>query len=120
MNRNWEKRQNRKNMFLAGAKSMILTAAVIPVLGLAVHGLNELGTVRVENYSVKNRFECAYCFNVPESNKYYYSTPIIFGDALNGCRQKEYYAASPWATYSLIAGAGVAGAVLYRRKQRQY
>ena len=72
MNRNWEKRQNRKNMFLAGAKSAILTAAVIPVLGLAVHGLNELGTVRVENYSVKNRFECAYCFNVPESNKYYY------------------------------------------------
>ena len=55
MNRNWEKRQNRKNMFLAGAKSAILTAAVIPVLGLAVHGLNELGTVRVENYSVKNQ-----------------------------------------------------------------
>lgn len=90
--------------------TMLMGGIIIPAGGLVAHGIKYLGDEKLDNYSLSNRFESAYSFNTPESDKYYYLTPII-----NGYTQetvKEKYLASPYATYGSMAGAGLAGAIL--------
>ena len=94
----------------AVAGTILVGGIIIPAGGLAAHGVKYLGDQRLQNYSLKNRFETAYSFNTPESHKYYDSTPVI-----NGYEQdtvKEAYLASPYATYGATGAAGIAGAIL--------
>ena len=110
-----------------GAVSGTLAASiVIPVLGLAVHGIRYLGDENLGNdYSLKHRFETAYCFDTPDEHKYYHTTPIYNG--YSGDTVRESYAASPYATYGTTAffaasaalmGAG-AGIAMAKEKEKQ-
>ncbi len=89
----------------------LATAIIIPIMGLAAHGVKYLGDEKLENYSLKNRFETAYHFDTPSEHKYYYSTPVISGYEAEGAREYEYYLASPYATYGAMALGGIAGAI---------
>ena len=110
-----------------GAVSGALAASiVIPILGLAVHGVRYLGDENLGNdYSLKHRFETAYCFDTPNEHKYYHTTPIYNG--YSGETVLESYAASPYATYgataflaasAAFAGAG-AGIAMAKEKEKQ-
>ena len=90
----------------------LVTTAAISVLGVAAHSVGYISEERCDNYSLKNRFETAYCFNTPEKHKYYYSTPIINGYEYSELESKEYYLASPYATYGTTAAGTITGAVL--------
>ena len=90
---------------------VLTTATIIPIMGLAAHGLKYLGDEKLENYSLKNRFETAYHFDTPSEHKYYYSTPVISGYEAEGAREYEYYLASPYATYGAMALGGIASAI---------
>lgn len=90
----------------------LVTTVAISVLGVAAHGLGYIGDEERNNYSLKNRFETAYCLNTPENHKYYYATPIINGYEHEEMESKEYYLASPYATYGTTAAGAVAGAIL--------
>ena len=90
----------------------LLATVAIPAMGLVAHGMGYLGDDSLDNYSIKNRFETAYCFDTPESHRYYYQTPIINGYEHGDKQTKEPYLASPYATYGATAAAGIAGAVL--------
>ena len=89
----------------------LATAIIIPIMGLAAHGIKYFGDEDLDGYSLKNRFETAYCFDTPEKNKYYYSTPIEYGYALDYDTTREYYLASPYATYGAMALGGLTGAI---------
>ncbi len=89
----------------------LATAIIIPIMGLAAHGVKYLGDEKLENYSLKNRFETAYSFNTPKEHKYYYSTPVINGYEKDHETTREYYLASPYATYSVMALGGLTGAI---------
>ena len=90
----------------------LVMATAVPVLGLAAHGLGYASEDVRNNYSLKNRFETAYCFDTPENHKYYYSTPIFNGYTASDQQSKEYYMASPYATYGATAAGTIAGAIL--------
>lgn len=94
----------------SGLVSALSVAMIIPVLGFAGHMVRYAGDCHLDNYSLKNRFETAYSFKTPESHKYYYETPIING--YEAPTSKEPYWASPYATYGLIALAGLGGALI--------
>ena len=95
---------------IGGLVSAASMALIIPILGLAVHGVKYFGDDSLKNYSLKNRFETAYSFNTPEDHKYYRETPVINGYEVG--TRKEPYLASPYATYGLIALAGLGGALI--------
>ena len=99
-----------KTSAISGGVSALGMAIAIPVLGLAGHMVKYIGDSSLDNYSLKNRFETAYSFKTPESHKYYYETPIING--YEAPTSKEPYWASPYATYGLIALAGLGGALV--------
>lgn len=124
---------SKKNLFGSamdalkeGAKGalsgVVATAIVVPIMGLAAHGVKYMSDERLDGYSLKNRFETAYCFNTPKEHKYYYSTPVIFGYEADGDTVRESYLASPYATYGIIGFGGLAGAGLAlagrRKKER--
>lgn len=90
----------------------LTTTVAISVLGAAAHMLGYISEDRRDNYSLKNRFETAYCLDTPENHKYYYATPIINGYEYGDLESKEYYLASPYATYGTTAAGAVAGAIL--------
>ncbi len=124
---------SKKNLFgcatdalkegVKGALSgVIATVVVVPIMGLVAHGVKYMSDERLDGYSLRNRFETAYCFNTPNEHKYYYSTPVIFGYEAEGDTVRESYLASPYATYGIIGLGGVAGAGLAlagrRKKER--
>lgn len=124
---------SKKNLFgratdalKEGAKGalsgIVATAIVVPIMGLAAHGVRYMSDERLDGYSLKNRFETAYCFNTPKKHKYYYSTPVMFGYVAESETVRESYLASPYATYGIIGLGGVAGAGLAlagrRKKER--
>lgn len=112
---------SKRNMFKRAASTVkygtlgalggaLTTTVVISLLGLGVHGIKYLGDERLDSdYSLKNRFETAFCFDTPKEHKYYYSSKIV-----NGYEQDcelERYAASPYLTYGAITAGGIAGAI---------
>lgn len=99
-----------KTSAISGGVSALGMAIAIPVLGLAGHMVKYIGDSFLDNYSLKNRFETAYSFNTPEDHKYYRETPVINGYEAE--TRKEPYLASPYATYGLIALAGLGGALI--------
>ena len=91
---------------IGGLVSAASMALIIPILGLAVHGVKYFGDDSLKNYSLKNRFETAYSFKTPENHKYFYSVPTN-----GGAPVKEPYCASPYGTYGLIVVYGFGGAL---------
>ena len=59
-------------------------------------------------YSLSNRFECAFSFSTPESHKYYFSDDIDSNESPVG---KTPYLAHPLATYAFLLFCGVLGAL---------
>lgn len=90
----------------------LATTVAISIFGVVAHGLGYIGEDTRSNYSLKSRFETAYCLDTPENHKYYYATPIINGYAYGDMETKEYYLASPYATYGTTAAGAIAGAIL--------
>lgn len=107
-----------KSSAIGGAVSAIGIAVVIPALGLLAHFSKYASDSDVRQYSLKNRSEVAYSFNTPDEHKYYYETPYYNGYA--GDSQKEYYLASPYATYGTIAAFGLAGALFGGMSTAEY
>lgn len=87
----------------------LATAIIIPIMGLAAHGIKYFGDEDLDGYSLKNRFETAYCFDTPKAHKYYYSVPTNGGAGADFKLQK--YMASPYLTYGTMALGGIAGAI---------
>ena len=101
-----------KHGTLGALGGVLVTSVAIPVMGLAAHGVKYMSDEQLSGYSLKNRFETAYCFDTPQEHKYYYSTPIVNGYSQGEYKTKEKYLASPYATYGTMALSGLAGAVL--------
>ena len=105
-----------------GVKTGFITAvgvaAAISALGVCAHLLPYVRDQKLDNYSLKNRFETAYSFKTPESNKYFYVTPSnVAGKNVDAMRER--YLASPYATYSLIALLSMLGGVVAVKKAHQ-
>ena len=86
-------------------------ASVIPAAGVLAHFGMMIASdpyVPKGDYSLKNRFECAYCWNVPESHRQY----TRMRELPSGWTQDEktLYMAHPLATYPAILVFGLLGA----------
>ena len=59
---------------IQGALCGALTALiVVPFMVLLAHIVVLFDSVELYGYSLENRFEAVYCFNVPDTHTYYYS-----------------------------------------------
>ena len=97
--------------FISGA---VLGCVIFCALGLAAHVFvgfwtPAIPTERCDDYSLRNRFECAFSFNTPERHKYYYDS---YPDGPSGTPAGEQrYLAHPLFTYPLILLCGIVGAL---------
>ena len=97
--------------FISGT---FLGGVIFCVLGLLAHIFVGFwtpteATDKCDEYSLKNRFECAFCFNTPERHKYYYDT-YPDGDSSGAPAGEQRYLAHPAFTYSLLFLCGIIGA----------
>lgn len=99
-----------KNGVIGAVQGTLIAAAVIPALGVAAHVAGYASEDTRTNYSLKNRFETAYCFDTPDAHKYYNVTPVVNGYSADE-QIKERYMASPYTTYGTMAVAGMIGAI---------
>lgn len=103
---------------IQGALCGALTALiVVPFMVLLAHIVVLFDSVELYGYSLENRFEVAYCFNVPDTHTYYYSTPVINGYVKDHETTRERYMASPYITYGLIILGSVTGVILAKRRK---
>ena len=111
---------NSKKTTILGALYGALTAIiVVPFMMLLTHKVVQFDSVELYGYSLENRFEVAYCFNVPDTHTYYYSTPVIYGCVNDKETTRERYMASPYITYGLIILGSVTGAILAKRHKNK-
>lgn len=90
-------------------KSFLFGAALVPLGGLLAHiGASAFEADPHADYSLKHRFESAYCFNTPDDHKQYTVTEYVSGYAQESYKTK--YLASPWLTYPAMLGLGVLSA----------
>ena len=87
--------------------SGLATTIAFSLCGLVAHGVRFVSDEHLSNYSLKNRFETAYCINVPESHKYYFSESAFYSEE----PIKKRYMASPYFTYGVIGFAALIGAM---------
>lgn len=99
---------------LCGALNAIIIVSFILFL---THIAVQFNSVKLDNYSLVNRFKTAYCFNVPDAYTYYYSAPVIYDYVCEGDTTRERYMASPYITYGLIILGSVTGVILARRRK---
>jgi len=99
---------------MGGAFGVISAAYAITLFGLLAHvGRYVISPYYLENYSLKNRFQTAYRFDVPESERTFYCTNL-----LDNVVQKRGYLASPYMTYGIISAFGLFGAAWGRQLGR--
>ena len=95
--------------FVVGAAGM---TGLLSLGGLVVHGFGYLDDATLgDDYSLRHRFESAYCINVPESHKYY-TTYYYDGTNDEKVSKQERYMVSPWFTYPVIVGYGALSAAI--------
>ncbi|MBD5391433.1 hypothetical protein HDR66_01350 [bacterium] len=91
--------------FIGGLVGTIGAAGLVSMGGLVAHGVGFVDDRDLDDYSLRHRFESAYCVDVPESHKYYTAS---YYDQVKGetVTKQERYLASPWFTYPAIAAYG--------------
>lgn len=96
------------------AKGFLIGASMVPAMGILHHCMGYITDewYDLENYSLKNRFECAYFTNVPESHRNFTAT------ARNHVRNEK-YPVGPNFTYPAMLFAGLAGLMLADEKRRR-
>lgn len=106
--------------FRTAFQGFILGAAIVPALGVAAHLMRAAGdNANVgDDYSLKHRFETAYCFNTPDKHKEYTIYPL---DAHwnQGEPTTDKYMANPWVMWSLTLACGALGAARALKQERR-
>lgn len=92
-------------------KGVVVGLVIFCALGLVAHAFVGLfsspsQTDDCAEYSLTNRFECAFSFNTPEYNKYYFSEDIDSNECPVG---KTPYLAHPAVTYAFLLLCGIVG-----------
>ncbi len=106
--------------FLSAA---IKSTMIVPVLGLVAHFSVYCSDDCVADYSLKNRFECAYKINVAPEKKKYRIVSEFNGHCNVDVDKTTSYLASPWATYPahvLLFVLGGRSAVMRRKNEEEY
>ncbi len=96
-----DKFNKAKNIVGGTVRGALIGAVVIPFMGLLAHAGSGITNTFVndgsEDYSLKNRFETAYKFDVPHKKSHY---DVLYQDsAWNPEIATERYLAHPAATY---------------------
>lgn len=101
-------------------RGFVKGALLVPALGLAAHFMRYAGDDLLhDDYSLKNRFECAYCFNVPNEHKFYHSSYYLNDTELSLPKCQTYYMASPYVIYPAMMLLGLRGAYVAARKKKR-
>lgn len=91
-----------KNTVVGATKVGAITFVAFNALGVAAHMTQYCSDAHLYDYSLKNRFKTAYCFDTTEEEKHY-----EYQMWKNDYREETRYNAHPLATYGVLA-AGVA------------
>ena len=97
----------------AFVKGLVVGLVIFCALGLVAHAFVGLfsspsQTDDCAEYSLSNRFECAFSFSTPELHKYYFDD-YPDGDSSGAPAGKTPYLAHPAVTYTFLLLCGIVG-----------